>query len=379
MGGSPRLSLNIMATRGTISTPAYSSDTANSKQINGREGTSSDDPTILAVSTVMACTHEDDIKIDYLRRKRRRLSPWRQDEEVKEAPTTRKNDGCLIRGDRGEELFRWVLSKRGLTRTAIQNDINGWHEAWRRHRQRSGEFDEYQISQGKRRADILNIEDPELVIASFISQLEVEDVTNANQANCRSALSAQFQLQGFKKEKINGVVLQQIMKKPQARMRKPIKEKQVWNYDQLLKYIKSKSDQKTQQSEIEFLGIVIGTIMGYSTLRLIEVHRFMVLKLPKGCWQVKAAMFKGHDTGVTVIFRPLEDLSICSIEWLSSWMNRRKKKDEKTSCLVVILQEQGATKTEINRALRHRKGSQAVANHNYKNLNDMIGTRLAKF
>ncbi|KAA6347898.1 MAG: hypothetical protein EZS28_052002 [Streblomastix strix] len=53
MGGSPRLSLNIMATGDTISTPAYSSDTANSKQINVREGTSSDDPTILAVSTIM--------------------------------------------------------------------------------------------------------------------------------------------------------------------------------------------------------------------------------------------------------------------------------------------------------------------------------------
>ncbi|KAA6341447.1 MAG: hypothetical protein EZS28_052460, partial [Streblomastix strix] len=128
MGGSPRLSLNIIATRGTLSTPAYSSDTANSKQINGREGTGSDDTTILAVSTVVAGTHEDGIKIDYPRRKRRRLSPGRQDEEAKEAPTTRKNDGCLVRGNRGEELFRWVLSQRGLTSTAIQNVINGWHE-----------------------------------------------------------------------------------------------------------------------------------------------------------------------------------------------------------------------------------------------------------
>ncbi|KAA6310105.1 MAG: hypothetical protein EZS28_056375, partial [Streblomastix strix] len=167
-----------------------------------------------------------------------------------------------------------------------------------------------------------------LVIANFISQLEADDATNANQANCRSALSTLFQLQGFKKEKINCVALQQIMKKPQAGMRKPIKEEQVWNYDQLLKYIKSKSDQKTQLSEIEFLGIVIATIMGYSTLRLIEVHRSTVLKLPKGCWQVKTAMFKGHYTGVTVIFRPLEDLSICPTQWLSSWMNRRKKKDD---------------------------------------------------
>ncbi|KAA6374828.1 MAG: hypothetical protein EZS28_029645, partial [Streblomastix strix] len=40
--------------------------------------------------------------------------------------------------------------------------------------------------------------------------------------------------------------------------------------------------------------------------------------------------------------------------------------------------DQGATKTEINRATRHRKGSQTVANHYDKNLNDKIRTRLAK-
>lgn len=38
----------------------------------------------------------------------------------------------------------------------------------------------------------------------------------------------------------------------------------------------------------------------------------------------------------------------------------------------------GATKTEINRAIRYRKGSQAVTNHYDKNLNDKIRTRLAK-
>ncbi|KAA6379234.1 MAG: hypothetical protein EZS28_025237, partial [Streblomastix strix] len=205
MGGSPRLSLNIMATGGTIPAPAYSSDTTDTKQISEREGISSDDHTILAISTVVACTNEDDIKTDYPMKKRRRLSPWREDEEVKEAPTTRKNDSCLVKGNRGEELFRQVLNQRGLTDTAIQNVINGWHEAWRRHRQRLGQFDEYWISLGRRREELLKVEDRELVIANFISQLEAEDATNANQANCRSALSTLFQLQGFKKEKINGV------------------------------------------------------------------------------------------------------------------------------------------------------------------------------
>ncbi|KAA6376943.1 MAG: hypothetical protein EZS28_027529, partial [Streblomastix strix] len=40
--------------------------------------------------------------------------------------------------------------------------------------------------------------------------------------------------------------------------------------------------------------------------------------------------------------------------------------------------DQGATKTEIYRAIIHRKDSQAVVNHYEKNLNDKIRTRLAK-
>ncbi|KAA6388377.1 MAG: hypothetical protein EZS28_016095 [Streblomastix strix] len=69
--------------------------------------------------------------------------------------------------------------------------------------------------------------------------------------------------------------------------------------------------------------------MGYSTLRLIEVHRSIVLKLPKGCRQVNTAMFKGHDTGVTVIFRQSDDLSICPTQLLSSCKSRIKIKDGK--------------------------------------------------
>ncbi|KAA6381033.1 MAG: hypothetical protein EZS28_023444, partial [Streblomastix strix] len=75
MGGSPGLSVDIMATRGTVSTPTYPSDTANSKQANGRLDISFDDPPILTITTVVTCTHEDDIKTDYPKRKRRRLIP----------------------------------------------------------------------------------------------------------------------------------------------------------------------------------------------------------------------------------------------------------------------------------------------------------------
>ncbi|KAA6400767.1 MAG: hypothetical protein EZS28_003707 [Streblomastix strix] len=184
--------------RSTISTPTYPSDTTNSKHTKGREGISIDDPSILAFSTVLACTDEDGIKIDNPRRKRRRPSSRKHDEKVTEASATRKIDDCLI---------------RGFTITSVQSVINGWHEARRRYRQRLRQFDEYWYNLTKRREDLLNVEDPGLMIANYISQLEAGEATNASQAHSRSASSTLFQLQGFKKEKINGVALQQIMKK----------------------------------------------------------------------------------------------------------------------------------------------------------------------
>ncbi|KAA6317159.1 MAG: hypothetical protein EZS28_055143, partial [Streblomastix strix] len=73
-GSSLGLSLNIMATRRTVSTPSYPSDTVKSKQTNGRERIGIDDPPILAISTVLAGFNEDDIKIDNPGRSHRRFS-----------------------------------------------------------------------------------------------------------------------------------------------------------------------------------------------------------------------------------------------------------------------------------------------------------------
>ncbi|KAA6366797.1 MAG: hypothetical protein EZS28_037677, partial [Streblomastix strix] len=200
-----------MTIESTASLLTHPSEILNSKQTNGRESASIDDPPIFVNSTAVACAHQDSIKNDNPGRKRRRLCPGCQDEKVKEALATWKNDDCLIRGNRGEELFIQISNQRSLTSTAIYNLINGWHEEWRRHHQRFKQFVEYGLKYGKRREDLLNVEELELVIANFISQSEADDATNANQAQSQSASNTLFQLQGFKKVKISGVVLQQIV------------------------------------------------------------------------------------------------------------------------------------------------------------------------
>ncbi|KAA6377194.1 MAG: hypothetical protein EZS28_027279 [Streblomastix strix] len=266
-GGSPIAATeSSRATGSTVSTPTHPYDSENSKHTNGKEDTSVEDPPVLAISTVEACTHEDGIMNDNPGRKCRRHSPWKQDMKVKKAPATRMNDCCLIRGNKGEEIFR------------------------------------------KRREDLLNVEDPELVIANFISQLEAEDSTNTNQTDCRSALSTLFQLRGFMMEKINGIALQQIMKNPYAGMRNRIKEEQ----------------------------------------------------LPKGIWQVKTAVFQGACYGCYNFihtFRLPEHLPNKMVEFLDEL---KKDKRPKASYLVVIFKEQS----------RIIQGNIEISSNRYESIQD---------
>ncbi|KAA6390356.1 MAG: hypothetical protein EZS28_014115 [Streblomastix strix] len=212
----------------------------------------------------------------------RSINTRRKNEEIEKAPTFRKVDSRVDRGNRGEELFRWVLGKRGFSNTAFQKVIGDWLTIWGRHRQRLGQFDEYWKSIGKSREDLLIKSDPETMISNFISQLQADQTSDANQANCRTVIAMLFRAQGVPKDKINGFALQQIMKKLQADMRQKIKEEPVWQYIDLLRYTNGKATAKQDLSENQHMGIVIALIMGYSTLRLADVHRSIVKDMKDG-------------------------------------------------------------------------------------------------
>ncbi|KAA6400602.1 MAG: hypothetical protein EZS28_003878 [Streblomastix strix] len=234
-----------------------------------------------------------------------------------------------------------------------------------------------------------------------------------------TAIAMLFRAQGVPKDKINGFALQQIMKKPQADMRQKIKEEPVWQYNDLLRYVNGKAIAKQNLSKNQYMGIVIALIMGYSTLRLVEVHRSIVKDMKDGSWQVNTSMIKVHETHVEIVFRPVQNLNVCPTEWIRGWYKRGSKMDKYKQFLWLIEKkmiaiyeeaykavhqimaeagipdnsavtsirkssmtksiEQGATKTQIYRAIRHRKGTDTVAHHYDKNLNDNLRQRLSEF
>ncbi|KAA6356505.1 MAG: hypothetical protein EZS28_047968 [Streblomastix strix] len=228
-----------------------------------------------------------------------------------------------------------------------------------------------------------------------------------------------FKLQGFPNEKVNGSALHQIMKKPQTAMRKDRKEEPLYNLDIFLRYLQEKNPINTTLSEQEHLGCTVTSIMAFSTLRLIEIHRAKATKQEKGAWTIQTSKFKGIGYDVSLTFRPLSNKSVCPTTWISSWLARRSKEnrnkclwwlqskgkeetyEEMSKAVHMVMKavginkketvtsirkasitkgiDQGATKQEIDRFSMHADGSGIVQGHYDMNLNDKIRERLSNF
>ncbi|KAA6353023.1 MAG: hypothetical protein EZS28_051450, partial [Streblomastix strix] len=120
-------------------------------------------------------------------KKRGRIEARRTDAKSEKTPSTGRNTRSAARGEKGEQLFKWILSRRQFTSEATDKVIEGWHSIWRRHRQRIGEFEEFWMKQGKSWEDLMTVKDPEVVISNFLAQQDRSQSSDANTNACRTA------------------------------------------------------------------------------------------------------------------------------------------------------------------------------------------------
>ncbi|KAA6396848.1 MAG: hypothetical protein EZS28_007624 [Streblomastix strix] len=368
---------------------------------------------------MVADTNSNDKQINNSRQELRNSSPRRQDEKTNSASLSRLDDNLRDRGDIGERLFKWILKQRQFTDAAIEQVIQSWFEAWRRHRQRIGQFEEFWTREGNKCTDLLQILDPEAVTSNFVAQLKADEATNSNINNCKIAIGMLFKMQGFSEEKVNGQALKQIMKQPSSALRKEHKEEPIYKLVILLKHLQSKAQRLDQLREIQFMGCVISSIMAFATLRLAEVHRATANPLPDGAWQLHTTIRKTKVPKTTIAFRPLSNRDVCPTFWLSNWFKQRNKKQQNqpllwlkgrkkeatyeqlSKAVHIIMQDagieksntvtsikkssitkgidQGATQQQINRFSLHADGAVTVQFHYDMNLNNDIRERLAIF
>ncbi|KAA6398838.1 MAG: hypothetical protein EZS28_005630 [Streblomastix strix] len=73
----------------------------------------------------------------------RNSSPRRLHEKIKTASPTGRFLSRKVQEEKGEETFFKLARLRELSDDAINSSIQSWHIAWRKHRQRVGQFNDY--------------------------------------------------------------------------------------------------------------------------------------------------------------------------------------------------------------------------------------------
>ncbi|KAA6367443.1 MAG: hypothetical protein EZS28_037031 [Streblomastix strix] len=243
----------------------------------------------------VACPSGSSSEVCECRKQRGRFEASRTDAKSEKTPSTGRNTRSAARGEKGEQLFKWILSRRLFASEAIDKVIEGWHSIWRRHRQGIGEFEEFWMKQGKSWEDLVTVKDPQVVISNFQAQYGRSKSTDANANACRTAIGMLFRILYFQGKEINVIVQNQMIKKPQYTTRKKRKEEPIYKMNILLKQIQGKFGYIEQLSDQEHIGCAISLIIAFATLRLTEIHRAKATMNEDDSWQLDIAVWKGDD------------------------------------------------------------------------------------
>ncbi|KAA6373548.1 MAG: hypothetical protein EZS28_030923, partial [Streblomastix strix] len=127
LGRSSGQSIDILERRSLIYPSSNSSYTSGAEQIRERKDNCIDGRSKLAIPIMVVELHEVDLEIVNRGKKRRCVNTRWEDEEIKKIPSSRRNDRVIIRGNIGEDLFRWTLEQRELAAAATDKVIEGWH------------------------------------------------------------------------------------------------------------------------------------------------------------------------------------------------------------------------------------------------------------
>ncbi|KAA6369756.1 MAG: hypothetical protein EZS28_034717, partial [Streblomastix strix] len=282
-----------------------------------------------------------------------------------------------------------------------------------------GQFGTYWQRPGRTLRDLRLIEDPESKVVKYIIHLQQNESTSNHIVENIAIIALLFKVSGFKEIETQGNILYWIMKKNVAAIKKVQKVEPIYSLDNLLKVLENQAQKIDEISENALMGCIIVSTMIFSVLRLAEVMRASAVQAEYSSWMIDTSIWKGDDGGVIVHFRKCKHRYTSSVFWLSTWINKCRSrliqnnlwyltKTHKpatvnqgskavheimklvnidlsytvTSIRSSSITKQiaiGATKQQVNRFTRHKKGPATVARFYNKNTNDELRERLATF
>ncbi|KAA6389906.1 MAG: hypothetical protein EZS28_014568 [Streblomastix strix] len=163
-------------------------------------------------------------------------------------------------------------------------------------------------------------------MANYLGDAINQKCSDNSVKNQRCALAVLLKFMGYSEQQIHSDLVKQLMRKIRMRLRQTDKEKQIWDLDILLNYIK----QQVPLLEQNFLtieqrrAIAATLVMVFTVARLAEPHRAVLLSTSEDEYIIQTTILKSLKKIVEFMICKIPDERICPPRWFRSWFSDRE-------------------------------------------------------
>ncbi|KAA6391261.1 MAG: hypothetical protein EZS28_013209 [Streblomastix strix] len=194
---------------------------------------------------------------------------WSKSDKMKMGSASRRaSSDFSIRqeqGRQGDELHRQAMKSIGTSDIAIENQIKLMKGSWRRHKTGLGHLTKYLQLNNISQSDLAGIKHPQIFIINFVAWLKTQRLSSSAILNVKTAISTLLISLGYPENKIFNNTTSISTKKERKNTANRIQDRETYNVDDILKYIRRRVKQINEMEYDELQGINIALIMTITT------------------------------------------------------------------------------------------------------------------
>ncbi|KAA6357469.1 MAG: hypothetical protein EZS28_047004, partial [Streblomastix strix] len=299
-----------------------------------RESQSIDDSFQMGKSILVAPNHLNDFK-STLSRQIKSNSEERTNSKSQRLGITSRRSSCDFersqkRRQDGQDLFRSTLSSIGVTNDAINNQVAQLSGSWRRHKTGLRHVNQFMKDNNILPSELISMKHPQIYILNMIAQLRNAGLSSSALLNVKKAISSLLMSLGHSSSQIYNHTTSTSVKVDRRDTAKEAKDKDTYDIDDLLCYIRRRVEQIDDMEEEELEGITLALLMSITTRRMAEISRaaLEVATMTSEQFVLKSDIQKVGGSKVTLTIKRAKDQSICPVRWFSKWWEKQQPRSQ---------------------------------------------------
>ncbi|KAA6403728.1 MAG: hypothetical protein EZS28_000747 [Streblomastix strix] len=167
---------------------------------------------------------------------------------------------------------------------------------------------------------------PQIFMANYLEDAISQKCSDNSVKNQRCALAVLLKFIGYSEQQIHSDLVKQLMRKIRMRLRQTDKEKQIWDLDILLNYIKQQVPLLEQGllTVQQRRAIAATLVMVFTVARLAELHRATLLSTSDDEYIIQTTILKSPQRIAEYKICKIPEERICPLRWLKSWFADRQ-------------------------------------------------------